>query len=640
VTALAGFWATGFGGEPLAAVDRMLKALAPYGPGSPARRAEGPVAIGRRLFPLLPEDRFDAGPVTGGGGRWMLVADLRLDDRDGISDSLGIPAGEAARLSDAALLMRMWERWELETLDRLVGDFAFAVWDRSRERLVLARDPFGHRPLHFHRQGGFFAFASMAKGLHALAEVPHGPDEHVLRAFLALLPEPPTATFFQGIERVPPGHLAIVSRSGQEIRRYWTPGEDPLRLGRAEDYDEAIRDALDRAVAARLRGAGPAVASHLSGGLDSSAVTATAARLLAGKGRIRAFTSAPREGFDDPVQFGRFADESRHAAAVAALYPNIDHELIRTGGRSPFERLERDSFLYERPVLNLCNMVWVDAINAAARSHGLSVVLTAHLGNLSFSYNGFEHLSGLLRRGRLLDLGRTAFGLRRQGVRWLSVAAHCVGPFLPSSTWKQVNALAGRGLLLSDYSAIAADAGARALGEGAAAGHDWSYRPSGNSRETRMRALAGRDPGNFYKGMLAGYGTDQRDATADRRLVELCLSIPDDQYLRGGRMRALARDAFADRLPPEILNESRKGLQAADWYEGLTAARSDAAEEVERLDALPAAHRLLDVERMRRLLGDMPQGGWQSHKTQRLYRLALLRGISAGHFLRKSLGAN
>lgn len=619
----------------------MLKAQAVYAPPAPVSTRLGDVALGRRLFALLPEDRFDRGPVSGGGGRWTLVADLRLADRDGLAESLGVAASEAARLSDAALLMRAWERWEEAALDRLAGDFAFAVWDRDRERLFLARDPLGQRPLHFHRAGGFFAFASMAKGLHALPEVPRGPDQDAMRAFLALLPEAGTRSFFAGVERVPPGHFAMVTRSGLALRRYWDPPRSTLRLKRAEEYDQAVREGLDRAVRACLRGARAGVGAHLSGGLDSSAVTATAARLLAGEGRVAAFTAVPREGFDDPLPFGRFADEGAHAAALAALYPNIDHELIRSGGRSPLEALDRNAFLFERPVLNLCNLVWAEAINAAVKRRGLSVLLVGQMGNVSFSYAGFERLPALLRSGRLVRLTRDALRLRRQGIRLVSVAANAIGPYLPPALWAAVNRSQGRSIgSIADYSAIHPAAIAAAAGEAAASGFDLSYRPSRDSHATRLRILRRFDGGNYTKGTLAAWGVDVRDPTADRRLIELCLAIPDSQYLRDGRMRGLARDAFADRLPPEIVEESRKGLQAADWYDGLSGDRATAAEEVERLAGLPAGEGLFDVERLRRLVADWPQDGWNRPKVQAAYRLALLRGVSGSHFLRKAIGAN
>src|SRR5262249_54015712 len=158
--------------------------------------------------------------------------------------------------------------------------YAFALWDDARRHLVLARDPIGQRPLHYHRGKGFFAFASMPKGLHSLAAVPYEPDEDGIAEYLLLMPSSGPRTYFRGIERVLPGQIVTVTSNGLAARRHWQPKIRPLRLRRTEEYCEALRGHLDQAVKCRLRGAKD-VGAHLSGGLDSSAVAATAARLLA-----------------------------------------------------------------------------------------------------------------------------------------------------------------------------------------------------------------------------------------------------------------------------------------------------------------------------------------------------------------------
>jgi asparagine synthase (glutamine-hydrolysing) len=156
----------------------------------------------------------------------------------------------------------------------------------------------------------------------------------------------------------------------------------------------------------------------------------------------------------------------------------------------------------------------------------------------------------------------------------------------------------------------------------------------------RLWAMSRFDVGNWNKGTLAGWGIDQRDPLADRRLVEYCLSVPTDEYLSDGVSRALAKRALADRLPPAVLNEWRDGYQAADWHEGLTAARTDVAAELDRLSAYAPAARALDIDRMKRLVANWPTSGWNDPDIVEHYRGALLRGISAGHFLRKASGAN
>jgi asparagine synthase (glutamine-hydrolysing) len=113
-----------------------------------------------------------------------------------------------------------------------------------------------------------------------------------------------------------------------------------------------------------------------------------------------------------------------------------------------------------------------------------------------------------------------------------------------------------------------------------------------------------------------------------------------DQYLRRGELRSLGRRALRDRLPAAVLDEWRKGYQAVDWHEGLTAARAEIEDEVNRLAACAPATRALNIARMHRLLAEWPQTGWERQDVTTAYRLALLRGLSAGHFLRKTTGSN
>src|SRR5262249_14209706 len=139
-------------------------------------------------------------------------------------------------LCDAAILLAAIERWDESRLEHLVGDYAFAAWDALRRRLLLARDPLGQRPLHYHRGNKFFAFASMPKGLHALPEVPYAPNEESVAEFLVMAPETGSQSFFLGIERVEPGHRVTVTADGFAARRHWEPMRRRIEFPRPEHY--------------------------------------------------------------------------------------------------------------------------------------------------------------------------------------------------------------------------------------------------------------------------------------------------------------------------------------------------------------------------------------------------------------------
>ncbi|MGA9581479.1 MAG: asparagine synthase-related protein [Allosphingosinicella sp.] len=642
MTAIAGYWSFEHRPDAAAQCERMLKSQQIYGPQPPAVASDGAIALGQRLFGIAPEDRRPRRVAAGAGGATLLVADARLDNREELCDALGIDAAEGRGLADPVIMLRALERWDEAAVERLQGDFAFAFWDSRRRRLLLARDFLGQQPLHYARRDGFFAFASMPKGLHALPEIPSAPNREAVASFLALIPEDGSETFFRGIDKVRSGEIVAVTRDGLNATRWWRPSLEPLSLKTHDDYAEALREQFDRAVAVRLRGADSAVAAHLSGGLDSSAVAASAARLMAPSGgRVTAFTAVPREGYDSSEVKNSFCDEGPYAAEVVAMYSNMEHVLARNGG-SPFADLDRHFFVYERPVLNLCNSVWMHRIMDLARERGHRILLSGARGNMSFSYDGMPLLTQLLSSGRLLSLARESWALIRDGTRVGTVAAQAIGPYLPVPAWQAIGRLRGKGRKLTDYTAISAEAAKafRIVERGAERGLDPSYRPRRDPLEARLWSLRRVDTGNYNKGALAGWGIDVRDPTADRRLIEFCLTVPSDQYLRRGVRRALARTAFADRLPAKIVNERRKGYQAADWHEGLAAARDELGSELGRIGACREAEGTVDHAKMRGLAETMPDGGWHKPATTEKYRLSLLRGVSAGHFIRKAAGSN
>src|ERR1700688_2127739 len=172
---------------------------------------------------------------------------------------------------------------------RLVGAFAFAYWDCDAGELLLGRDCLGHMPLVFHVGRGFAAFASTYNGLFALPDVPRQIDEVMLGHFLALNLRNRLRTLYRGIERVPSRSVVAINGSGYAHREYWAPNPDAALLCRTEDdYIARGRELLDQAVASAM--GGDRAALMMSGGLDSSGVAATAARLGLGD-RLDCYTT-------------------------------------------------------------------------------------------------------------------------------------------------------------------------------------------------------------------------------------------------------------------------------------------------------------------------------------------------------------
>lgn len=612
----------------------MLAAQSRYGREPVCHWAGAGIALGRRLTPTVPEDRYDRGVEASPDGVLRMVADVRIDNRSELAAALAIGSADAARLSDSALLMAAWQRWRERALQRVVGDFALAVWDG--EQLVLARDFPGQRPLCYWHTGDQMAFASMPRGLLALPDVAPMADERSLERFARHARPQDDATFFAGIRRVMPGETVVFTPAGARRTAHWSPPRSLLELPRDEDYVEAVRETLDVAVAARLRGAENGLACHLSAGLDSSAVAATAARLHTAAQPIAALTVVPRGGFRQAAA-NRLADEGQLAGATAALYDSLEHVVVERANRSPLDHFENWFALFQRPVPEVVNEDWYAAANAAVRNRGIAVLLHGQAGNLTFSYNGAGVFADLLRRGRW-DLWWRAVRRAHGRVTPRMALSRSLAPFLPRWLWGAASAWRDRLIRMTDYSLVRSAAascgrfGAKGLGE-----MDYMQQPVWDAVGARAGALAGVDMGSINKGLLAAWGIDARDPLADRRMIELTLRIPPGQFEHDGIARSLARRVLADRVPKALLAERRRGYQGADWLGYLTEHKAAIEAETAR-QCRSAAAGFLDYPRMEDLVRSWPTDGGDPDAV-RLHRGALMTALSAGHFAGRVRGS-
>jgi asparagine synthase (glutamine-hydrolysing) len=264
-------------------------------------------------------------------------------------------------------------------------------------------------------------------------------------------------------------------------------------------------------------------------------------------------------------------------------------------------------------------------------------MLNGGVGNMSISYDGRALLPALFGRGQWIRWQHEASALLRAhpGLRWRKMLVHSLAAWMPQALWSRWEASRGRGWNLADYSAInpAFVAQMDTAGRARRAGVDLTYRDVADGRSTRIRALQLIDIGEYSLGANL-VGLDPRDPTADRELVEFCLAVPESQYLRDGKTRWLLRRAMAGRLPVEILDNRSRGLQAADWYESTEQELPRIREELERLQAHPSAGKYLDLPALKASIEAWPRSGWHSTGLERRYRLKLLRGLSAGAFVR------
>lgn len=628
--------------------ERIGRALAIYGPDRAGSWADGPVALGCRLARLLPEDRFDGQPLVSGDGRFALVADVRLDNRTELAEALNLAPGDLAHMADTEMLLRAWVAWGTDAIDRLIGDFAFAVWDGDAQRLTLVRDFIGCRPLFYHQGEGWIGFSSMVKGLHALPEVPIGADQATLRRYLALLPMQGHGSFYESIRRVEPGHFVEIDADGRvSATRWYQPPPLLPDLADPSPYVAQLRDAFDRAVAARLRGTG-AVSTTLSGGLDSTAVTATAATQLAAVGhRLTAYTHVPLAGVPLQTPPGRFPNEAELAARLAAGHANIDHVLVDSAERSIGDDLDQRFYFNEIPAFNLCNELWVSEINKRAGGQRGNVLLTGVMGNLTISNDGKHGLNSLLYGGRPWAWARAAVHLlRSRTMSVLGLAFFTALPVIPTWLERTLQRLFRRsGQDLRDFSLLRADVIDAPQADGTTLAREVRRFFNVLARGRRERILTALWQQEIlaisYKGTMARFGVDIRDPMADRRLVDLCLALPHALYLHQGQSKGLFHLAFSDRVPAQIRLNPRRGSQGADWAARLHAARELVADEVQRGCASHTAKALIDLDELQRLSATIPDPDTDDLDAAVLpYRYRLLRTLSVTHFLRRLEGGN
>jgi asparagine synthase (glutamine-hydrolysing) len=561
-----------------------------------------------------------------------------LDNRAELTESLELEPSASRTMADSAFVLAAYERWGADCPNKLLGDFSFAIWDEAKHHLFCARDHLGRHPLVYYSSDRLFALASMPKGLFALPDVQRKLDEDELVRRIRVVPlheiAPRARHIFVGLRTCPAGHSLTVTARGVTISRYWAP--DPERRLRLSDADtiEAFRAHFDEAVRCRLRGLGE-VGSHLSGGLDSAAVTVTAGRLLAGEGRVlTAFTAAPRSGYAPDGAAGWPLDESHSAGLVAARHPNITHVVLRPDGTTPLQAIRRSLVLADRPPVNPCNAVWDQQICSEAKRRGVRALLSGQFGNATISYDGYSRFAALARQGRWITLGRELAALHRSARGQLISAFR---PLVPRAVWEGL-----RGLMRPArprHTALHPDLLAR-FEQQEKMEEKAHLKLAGYAFDARAGMLFRPDVGSFHAATLAGWGIDCRDPTADRRVVEFCLSLPEDQYLRHGVSRRLVRRAFADQLPPEVLGQVGKGVQAPDYHEQIEASREELLAEIDSMANSPMARRCLDLPRLRRMLENWPESGWRHPDRTREYRLALLRGMAAGRLILDVEGGN
>jgi asparagine synthase (glutamine-hydrolysing) len=618
----------------------MANVLKPYGPDRQNILTCGNAAFVFCLHKLTPEDSFELQPILF-ADRFVLLFDGRIDNRPELGEMLAIPASELHSLPDSMVALRLFDRWGERAFERILGVFAVIIMDLQVGQLVCARDHMGLRVLHYHRSNKHFAVATAPEPLFALSWVPRTLNKDKLADTLVNRGLDGETTYYQQINRVLPGCIVRVRGASFSKDRFWNPENiADVRFKNDHDYVEAFQERLDNAVKVRLRGCRPPCA-FITGGLDSSSIAVIAADMLAANGqKLNTYTAVPEPGFSKEDKPGLYFDETPYVRQIAQANANLIPHFVPPDKGPILAKIAEQIRIGGGP-WGILNGLWVMQIYALARSAGHSVLLGGEMGNITMSYHGRGLFAELLRTGRWLRLFREikSSGYQRRKM----VRVWTISPFIPAPLYRRYKQWRRGGKTpWYDFSPIHPDFAARSgiLDRAAREYLPFDTPPPRDFRLARVNDFHGYcETADWFATLRANFGIDTRTPAFDRRLVEFCIGIPEDQYLHNGCDRWLIRRAMNGRLPDAVLYKKKYGIQTADWFPRLSRQRNQIAEEVRRLAANVEIASMLDLQRLTATLDDWPECQPPDYSPEEDRLLAIPLALGAAYFIEKATRA-
>lgn len=542
----------GFIGKGDEAVLRaMTETLAHRGPDGSGIYSSGGVFLGHRRLSVI-DLEGGSQPMTSADGLTTLVFNGEIYNFRELKKELS-SRYEFRTRSDTEVILHGYEAWGEEVFQMLEGMFAVAIWDARRKALILARDPFGEKPLYYARQNGLFAFASE---LRAFLKHPHfqkSIDERSLVRFLYYGQVPSPFSIYNDVKKLRPGELLIFQDGDIKTRHYFIPqlrGADP-----APSFAEAEREVERRLKAAvgKMLVADVPLGVFLSGGIDSSLIAYFAKQL---KPDLETFSIGFRE---------RSFDESPYARVVAGHLGTKHHEQILDGG-AILEFLPRVADIADEPFAD-SSIVPTFLLSKFAREH-VTVALGGDGGDEAFmGYPTFivEKFWPILKP--LLTVGAPIAG----GL--LRALPHSGGYMSLDFKFKKI--LAGRGLSgISRHANWLANIDHDLLTELTGGGvkniiaadlADFAERFSASAESDRLKAfylkyyLCDQVLTKVDRASMA-VGLETRAPFLDKAVMEYALQLPDDYKLRGITTKYILRHLAKKYLPPEIVRRPKQGF--------------------------------------------------------------------------------
>jgi asparagine synthase (glutamine-hydrolysing) len=615
-------------GGPL--TDRLTKTLAHRGPDGTGRYDHSDVHLGHRRLSIIDLSETGAQPMVSDGlaltynGELYNAPELRAE-----LESAGV---RFRGTSDTEVLLEAWRRWGTECLPRLRGMFAFAVFDERTGELVLARDQLGIKPLFFVRRGGGLVFASELKALANELGGSLQVDEAAMIASLLYYWVPDSRCAFREAEKLSPGTWLRCRRDGQiERGRFWSIRDVAAEAQEAPmpDLNAVIEDSTRRHLLSDVP-----VATFLSGGLDSSYLTALAARYQPG---ISAYTIGFRA---EDAKFEAMPDDLRYARQVAAKFGVDLHEIEIAP--QVLDLLPRMTYHLDEPIGDPA-AINTFLICSAAREAGVKVLLSGmgadelfagyrkHLANMIALR--YQKVPGALRRPVESVVDRLPVASSRRGYRSVRFAKRFLSfaelpeetAFRRSYTMYDQQELAG--LVNPDLAPVVDEV----LTEHADTYHD-------NALNDFVNRMCLADARMFLPGLNLAYtdrssmaaSTEVRVPFVDVEVVKAAFSIPGNRKIVKRQGKMALKQAASGILPSEIVYRP-KGLFSAPLRAWMSRDLAPLMREVVN-DGVLVKSGFLQQEALQRLVDEDAAG--QQDRSKHLWHILTLehwyRSATAG----------
>ncbi len=388
-------------GQPIdpTILQQMTDLMAPQGPDAQDTWSDGHIGFGHSLLQTTWEPEQQPHSLD---GKVWITGDIRLDRRDELIVQLRASGCRLENnIPDVVLVLHAYHVWKEACLERLSGDFAFAIWDSLQQRLFCARDHFGIVPFYYTELENGLIFSNHLNCLHLHPQVSDRLNEQAIGDFLLFgMNREPATTTFANIQKLPPAHTLIFSAGKVRIQRYWQLPErvEYLRYKRPEEYVEQFQALFERAVADRLQT--DRAGTHLSGGLDSTSIAATAYRLMKAAGSsvdFRAYTIIYKQLLEDDE--GDYATQVAEKSGFPIEYL-VAEDYIKQAPLEP-------EYHYPEPLLIPNQIAEVEIMRRIA---GYSGVLLAGFGGDPAFYPSSSYWPDLLKTGQLQYFMRDILG--------------------------------------------------------------------------------------------------------------------------------------------------------------------------------------------------------------------------------------